>query len=93
MPFNYSWPFAVLQANEATLTLTIKLLFYRRVYSFSKLIIVRIVAHSELWSDGIRIEHTDASQPRFMAFWFFKRSGLIAKLRALGYPVQADQAE
>lgn len=87
IPINYSWPFAVISADDQTLTVRIKVFFFSRVYSLAKADIIRLVGGKGLMGHGFQIEHSDRSHPSHMIFWCFRPKKLVRELRDLGYPV------
>jgi hypothetical protein len=87
-----TWPYAKLSADPVGLSL----IFFGRTYNIPKGSIRRLSKSRNLFSYGLRIEHTESSVPGFVVFcpniMFLWKNGfnkLKMELGILGYEVAA----
>ncbi len=81
--FNASWPFGTLQVRRAELVL--RCIVRRFVFSSSS--VDRLSFYDGLFSSGLRIEHSIADYPAFIAFWSPNVEELCFGLREAGFHV------
>jgi hypothetical protein len=81
--FNASWPFGTLQVRPHEIALRC----ISRSYLFSASSVERLSFHDGLFSSGLRIEHSVADYPVFIAFWSPNIEELQRGLREAGFHV------
>jgi len=88
MAWNYSIPFATLNANQNELTVQVNAFFSNGTYTVLKNKVLEIVDYDGLFSKGILINHSDSRLPSTIIFWTSKRADLKNRLRELGFSVK-----
>ncbi|MGN6386763.1 MAG: hypothetical protein ACTHMT_11045 [Verrucomicrobiota bacterium] len=88
MAWNYSNPFATLNASQNELTVQVDAFFATRRYTVLKNNVLEIVDYDGLFSKGILINHSDSHLPSTIIFWTSKRAELKKRLQELGFPVK-----
>lgn len=84
--FNATWSFALLRVEESALTL----LCLSKRWVFRKASIRRLSKHDELFSVGLRIEHSIEDYTEFIVFWTFRFGRLQRELEQRGYTVSSS---
>jgi hypothetical protein len=84
LAFNASWPFGTLQVRRGELVLQCIASRYR----FPAASVVRLSCFHGGFSSGLRIEHSIAEYPRFIAFWTTAMPKLQAALKEAGFHVE-----
>ena len=82
--FNATWPFAEFSATSDL----IRLSCLGPECSFLRSDIRGLSRHIDIFSTGLRIEHTIAAYPKFIVFWTFRYEALKRGLEGLGYEMR-----
>jgi hypothetical protein len=87
MAWNYSTPFATLNADHNELKLDIEVFIFRREYFIPKEKVLEVIDYDGIFSKGLLIRHRVETLPQTIIFWTRKRSELKQLLSEFGYAV------
>ena len=90
--FFYSWPLATISANEQGIRIETRVPLFRRRYVVRKESVRRMALERVGLIEGIRLYHSAADVPSYLAVWCPKKADLLGELEARGYSVGASRS-